>query len=151
MSKTDVKETGGNIQNKLKNKEMSRNIISDYMLGLQARADTSSADIIADIINPQQPVHTRSSASHSYGQVLHIVHTTENVELTFLFAHPMVDSLTPLGVRALQRKLNLLLTLFWYPFFHMCLPALPASSCTSLCRPKYSALFFKFTFFSYLQ
>ena len=32
---------------------MSRNIISDYMLGLQARADTSSADIIADIINPQ--------------------------------------------------------------------------------------------------
>ena len=53
MSKTDVKETGGNIHNKLKNKEMSRNIISDYMLGLQARADTSSADIIADIINPQ--------------------------------------------------------------------------------------------------
>ena len=53
MSKTDVKETGGNIQNKLKNKEMSRNIISDYMLGLQAQADTSSADIIADIINPQ--------------------------------------------------------------------------------------------------
>ena len=53
MSKTDVKETRGNIQNKLKNKEMSRNIISDYMLGLQARADTSSADIIADIINPQ--------------------------------------------------------------------------------------------------
>ena len=26
-------------------------------------------------------------------------------------------SLTPLGVRALQRKLNLLLTLFWYPLF----------------------------------
>ena len=38
------------------------------------------------------------------------------------------NSLTPLGVRALQRKLNLLLTLFWYPCFHMCLPALPASS-----------------------
>ena len=41
------------------------------------------------------------------------------------------NSLTPLGVRALQRKLNLLPTLFWYPFFHMCLPALPASSLTS--------------------
>ena len=36
-------------------------------------------------------------------------------------------SLTPLGVRALQRKLNLLLALFWYLFFHMCLPALLAS------------------------
>ena len=60
-------------------------------------------------------------------------------------------SLTPLGVRALQRKLNLLLTLFWYPFFHMCLPALPASSLTSLCRPKYSALFFKFALFSSSQ
>ena len=58
MSKTDVKETRGNIQNKLKNKEMSHNRISDYMLGLQARADTSSADIIADIINPQ---HTPSA------------------------------------------------------------------------------------------
>ena len=63
MSKTDVKETGGNIQNKLKNKEMSRNIISDYMLGLQARADTSSADIIADIINPQQKV-TSAMSNH---------------------------------------------------------------------------------------
>ena len=46
---------------------------------------------ILSIKSGMKPVHTRSSASHSYGQVLHIVHTTENVELTFLFAHPMED------------------------------------------------------------
>ena len=57
----------------------------------------------------------------------------------------------PYLVRALQRKLNLLLTLFWYPFFHMCLPALPASSLTSLCHLKYSVLFFKFALFSSSQ
>ena len=54
-------------------------------------------------------------------------------------------------VRELQRKLNLLLTLFRYPFFHMCLPALPASLLTSLCHLKYSVLFFKFALFSSLQ
>ena len=66
---------------------------------------------------------------------------TEDSELSEVAAAPQegVRDLPaqrgPYLVRALQRKLNLLLTLFWYPFFHMCLPA---SSITSLCRPKYS-------------
>ena len=55
------------------------------------------------------------------------------------------------GSKGTAAKIKLASDPFLVSSFHMCLPALPASSLTSLCRPKYSALFFKFALFSSSQ